>query len=50
MVRGLVGTMLRVGTGKISVDDFKTIIEMKDNTKVDFSVPAHGLFLVMVNF
>jgi tRNA pseudouridine38-40 synthase len=50
MVRGLVGTMLRVGTGKISVDDFKTIIEMKDNTKVDFSVPAHGLFLVKVNF
>ena len=50
MVRGLVGTMLRVGTGKIVLDEFKTIIKAKDNTKADFSVPAHGLFLVNVNF
>jgi len=50
MVRGLVGTMLRVGTGKISIDEFKQIIEGKDNTKADFSVPAQGLFLVKVNY
>lgn len=50
MVRGLVGTMLKVGTGKIDLDDFAKIIEAKDNTKADFSVPAHGLFLVNVNF
>lgn len=50
MVRGLVGTMLKVGTGKISLDDFKQIIENKDNAKADFSVPAQGLFLVRVNF
>jgi tRNA pseudouridine38-40 synthase len=48
MVRGLVGTMLRVGTGKISVDEFITIIENKDSSKVDFSVPAQGLFLCNV--
>lgn len=50
MVRGLVGTMLRLGTGKISLDEFKTIIEAKDNAKADFSVPAHGLFLIKVNY
>ena len=50
MVRGLVGTMLRVGTGKISIDEFKKIIEGKDNKKADFSVPAQGLFLVRVNY
>lgn len=50
MVRGLVGTMLKVGTGKLSVDEFKQIIENKDATKADFSVPGHGLFLVKVEF
>lgn len=30
MVRAIVGTMLDVGTGKISVQDFKSIIQLKD--------------------
>ena len=50
MVKGLVGTMLRVGRGKISVAEFKKIIEGKDFSSVDFSVPAHGLFLFNVEF
>ena len=50
MVRGLVGTMLRVGTGKTSLSGFQHIIDARDNTLADFSVPAHGLFLEKVNF
>jgi len=50
MVRGLVGTMLLVGKGKISVEDFCRIIEMKDPSKADFSTPAQGLFLKAVNY
>ena len=50
MVRGLVGTMLKVGTGKISVAGFCDIIESKDCTKADFSVPACGLFLLEVRY
>ncbi len=50
MVKGLVGTMLRVGRGLISIDDFKKIIEGKNSSNADFSVPGHGLFLVHVNF
>lgn len=50
MVRGLVGTMLKVGTGKISIDQFKAIIESKDCTKADFSVPPQGLFLKRVRY
>ena len=50
MVRGLVGTMLKVGTGKMDVNGFKTVIEAKDNTLADFSVPGHGLFLVKVEY
>lgn len=48
MVKGLAGTMLKVGTHKISIDQFNTIINNKDCTKADFSVPPHALFLVEV--
>jgi len=50
MVRGLVGTMLRVGGGVISIEDFKAIIESKDCSNADFSVPPQGLFLTSVNY
>lgn len=50
MVKGLVGTMLRVGTGKISLKQFKNIITIRDCTLADFSVPAHGLFLIGVEY
>ena len=50
MVKGLVGTMLLMGKKKITLDEFKAIIEAKDCTKADFSVPADGLFLVKVVF
>lgn len=45
MVRGLVGTMLKVGTRKTSMSALKDIIEVKDCSKADFSTPSHGLFL-----
>lgn len=48
MVKGLVGTMLRVGTHKISLDQFNAIILSKDCSNADFSVPPHALFLVEV--
>lgn len=50
MVRGLVGTMLRVGTQRITPDTFRTIIESKNCTLADFSVPPQGLFLVKVKY
>lgn len=50
MVRGLVGTMLQVGRGKIGEQELRKIIEARDCTKADFTSPAHGLFLVRVNY
>lgn len=50
MVRGLVATMLQVGRGKMTVDEFRKVIEAKDNTVADFAVPGHGLFLVAVKY
>lgn len=45
MVRALVGTMVKVGRGRISVDEFIQILAAKDCAKSDFSAPAKGLFL-----
>lgn len=50
MVRALTGTMLRVGRGRMSIDEFRAVIEAKDCTRADFAVPAHGLFLERVNY
>lgn len=50
MVKGLVGTMLLVGRKKIDLDEFKAIIDCRDCTKADFSVPSEGLFLEKVAF
>lgn len=50
MVRGLVGTMLQVGRGKLSLEGFRAVIEAKDCTEADFSVPGHGLFLCKVQY
>ncbi|MFT3825281.1 MAG: tRNA pseudouridine(38-40) synthase TruA [Chitinophagaceae bacterium] len=48
MVRGLVGTMLKVGREKITIEGLRNIIEAKDCSKADFAVPGHGLFLMRV--
>ena len=45
MVRALVGTLLQVGKGKITVAEFKAIIDRKDRCAAGDSVPAHALFL-----
>ena len=50
MVRGLVGTMLKVGRGQMSLEEFRQVIERKDSSRADFSSPAQGLFLMAVNF
>jgi tRNA pseudouridine38-40 synthase len=50
MVRGLVGTMLRVGRGKLTLDGFRAAIESKDCTNADFAVPPQGLFLMKVEY
>ena len=50
MVRALVATMLKVGRGQISIEAFKNIIESKDCASAFFDTPAHGLFLVKVDY
>ena len=50
MVRSLTGTLLDAGQGKISVEEFKDIVEAKDRSKAGQSAPARGLFLVDIGY
>jgi len=50
MVRAIVGTLLDVGLGKISIKDFKQIIESKNRANAGLSVPAKGLFLTHIKY
>ena len=50
MVRAIVGTLLNVGMGKTSIEDFKNIIKSKDRSNAGTSAPAQGLFLTEVMY
>ena len=50
MVRAIVGTLIWVGEGKMSLEQLEELIESKDRTKAGFSVPAKGLFLVKIDY
>jgi tRNA pseudouridine38-40 synthase len=50
MVRAIVGTLLEVGKGKITVSKFRDIIEKKDRCAAGTSVPAKGLFLENIEY
>ncbi len=50
MVRAIVGTLLEIGKGRMTLDDFKTIIELKDRKKAGTSAPAKGLYLVDIEY
>ena len=50
MVRAIVGTLISVGTKKITLTDFEEVILSKNRSKAGFSVPAHGLYLTKIEY
>ena len=50
MVRAIVGTLIEVGLGKKSIQDFRQIIESKKRSEAGLSVPAQGLFLTKIKY
>ena len=50
MVRAVVGTLLWVGNGKITLEQFKEIVAAKNRCKAGFSVPANALFLEDIRY
>lgn len=45
MCRGIVGTLVQVGQGKIPVAGIKNILASRDRTEAGMTAPAHGLVL-----
>lgn len=50
MVRAVVGTLMEVGRGKMSVDEFVRVIERKDRCCAGTSMPGKALFLVDITY
>ncbi|MDE6006407.1 MAG: tRNA pseudouridine(38-40) synthase TruA [Muribaculaceae bacterium] len=50
MVRAVVGTLVEVGRGKLSRDDFAEIIKKRNRCAAGTSMPAHALFLWDVKY
>ena len=50
MVRAVVGTLIDVGRGRLSLDDFRKVIEGKRRTEAGESMPANALFLEDVKY
>ncbi|MBP5771195.1 MAG: tRNA pseudouridine(38-40) synthase TruA [Bacteroidaceae bacterium] len=50
MVRAIVGTLMEVGRGQLTLDGFRQVIEQKNRSVAGDSVPARGLFLQDVEY
>lgn len=50
MVRAIVGTLVEVGRGKMTVDDFRNVIMAKDRCAAGQSMPGEALFLWEVRY
>lgn len=50
MVRRIVGNLLLVGTGELSVEGFGHLLSLKHRRTPAVAAPAHGLCLVRVNY
>ena len=50
MVRAVVGTLIDVGRGRLTVEDFCKVVEGKKRTDAGESMPAHALFLEDVSY
>lgn len=50
MVRNIVGTLVQVGQGALSVDGFREVLRVRDRTRAGVTAPAHGLYLMTVRY
>ena len=46
----MVGTLIRIGEGKMEPESMLAILESKDRMKAGRTAPACGLYLVKVNY
>jgi tRNA pseudouridine38-40 synthase len=50
MVRAIVGTLIDIGSGKMSQVEFEEILNARDRCRAGTSAPAKGLFLVNIEY
>jgi tRNA pseudouridine38-40 synthase len=50
MVRNIVGTLVQVGSGKVGLESFTTILRARDRRQAGATAPPHGLFLLKVSY
>jgi tRNA pseudouridine38-40 synthase len=50
MVRAIVGTLIEVGKGRLSIDGFCHVIGSKNRCSAGVSVPAQGLYLTKIEY
>lgn len=50
MVRAIVGTLIQVGLGKMTLPEFESVILAKDRKQAGSAAPASGLFLAEVTY
>lgn len=50
MVRAVVGTLIDVGRGRLTIDDFKKVVEGKKRSGAGDSMPGNALFLEKIEY
>lgn len=50
MVRAIVGTMIKIGEGQLSLEEFQKVLDSRNRSEAGQSVPAKGLFLAKVDY
>lgn len=50
MVRGIVGTLVETGLGKMNASDMQAVMHARDRSLAGPTAPAHGLFLKEVSY
>jgi len=50
MVRNMAGTLLELGSGLMTWDEFQALFERRDRTLAGFTAPARGLILLRVRY
>jgi tRNA pseudouridine38-40 synthase len=50
MVRNIVGTLVDVGKGNLTPKEFSEIFASKDRRRAGMTAPAHGLYLISVQY
>ena len=50
MVRAVVGTLVEVGRGKMSIEQFRRVVEARNRCAAGTSMPPQALFLWEVEY